>query len=509
MSKTSRKSATIANLAYQYITIVLTIVNGIILVPLYLKYIDVGVYGAWLAIGNVTTWLFLVDGGLNDLLRQKIAKAYGSGQIEDTGYAAGTGLILSQIIGILPSFVGIAVASFLPVILRLPAEMHEVISVASLLMFVSVSLVIMAGGPAAVSQGLQRNVAYTIIYVTGSVFSIITKVVMLIKGYGVLAIPCGFVVRGLVWLIANWIYILWLTGKKLRIQLKVHRGSFLGYGHLMIWTFINKLARQVFFNCDAFIVTIIMGAEFTPVYTLTLRAWDILNLLITRIGVAFMPGLAHLYGEGKLDKLKLISRKLFHIIIWLSVIGISACWCFNKYFVSIWVGQEFYCGELFNSLAAIAIGLRIAHFIVNKVLFAADNIKLPMTVGTIQFVLRAAMMVLFVWLFGLLGGPLSMLIIFALGGYYYLRQIYNTLKYNFDNFKTDIVIFIKSVILALVILVLFKYYMIEAGWGLFILQLIGFCLISALLFFITDNEFRKQVVYLTKYSGSKILKLKK
>jgi hypothetical protein len=77
ISPVSRRAATIANLIHQYVTTGLVIVNGIVLVPLYLKYIDFKLYGAWLATGNVAAWLLLADAGFSDILRQRTAHLYG------------------------------------------------------------------------------------------------------------------------------------------------------------------------------------------------------------------------------------------------------------------------------------------------------------------------------------------------------------------------------------------------------------------------------------------------
>ena len=81
---------------------------------------------------------------------------------------------------------------------------------------------------------------------------------------------------------------------------------------LMTWTSLNRFAYQLFFNCDAFIIGFFLGAEKAPVYMLTKRAWDMVNLLINRLGVAFMPGLAHLHGEGDINKnYRAVVRGLF------------------------------------------------------------------------------------------------------------------------------------------------------------------------------------------------------
>lgn len=73
MEMVSRTRATIANLIFQYASLLLAI-TGIVLTPLYLRFIDLKLFGAWLASGNVIGWLAMLDPGLNELLHQQVAK---------------------------------------------------------------------------------------------------------------------------------------------------------------------------------------------------------------------------------------------------------------------------------------------------------------------------------------------------------------------------------------------------------------------------------------------------
>lgn len=93
MRSISRTKSTLANLISQYMSLGLAVVN-IVLIPFYLKYIDVKLYGAWLASGNIINWLTILDPGLNDLLRQQVAKFYGQQDNDMLGKSIGTGWLV-------------------------------------------------------------------------------------------------------------------------------------------------------------------------------------------------------------------------------------------------------------------------------------------------------------------------------------------------------------------------------------------------------------------------------
>ena len=64
----TRTKTTQWNLFFQYTSIVLTVIWSIVLVPLYLKFIPLDIYGAWLATGNIVAWLSIMDPGLSAVL---------------------------------------------------------------------------------------------------------------------------------------------------------------------------------------------------------------------------------------------------------------------------------------------------------------------------------------------------------------------------------------------------------------------------------------------------------
>jgi len=54
----------------------MNIITGIFMVPLYLKFIDLNIYGYWIAISGIISFLSLVDPGIGTVVQQKISEAY-------------------------------------------------------------------------------------------------------------------------------------------------------------------------------------------------------------------------------------------------------------------------------------------------------------------------------------------------------------------------------------------------------------------------------------------------
>jgi len=124
----SRRAATVANLVFQYVSIGLAIINGFVLVPLYLRYIDYKLFGAWLATGSIISWLGLVDAGMSDIVRQRTARVYGARDFEQAGKTIGTSMVCIATVGLLPFLISIGIAPFLPVIFGLKSHLADSLS---------------------------------------------------------------------------------------------------------------------------------------------------------------------------------------------------------------------------------------------------------------------------------------------------------------------------------------------------------------------------------------------
>ena len=67
----SRRLATLRSLILSYGATAVAITRNLLLVPVYLKFIPLEEYGAWLATGNVLAYLMVADFGLMGVVTQR------------------------------------------------------------------------------------------------------------------------------------------------------------------------------------------------------------------------------------------------------------------------------------------------------------------------------------------------------------------------------------------------------------------------------------------------------
>ncbi|MFP4353740.1 MAG: lipopolysaccharide biosynthesis protein [Phycisphaerae bacterium] len=428
----SRRAATIGNLVSQYAAIVLVVVNGILLVPLYLAKIDYVLYSAWLATGNVLAWLSLAEGNMNLLIRREVACAYGQRQAEELGQAIGTGLVVNGLVGLFPTLIGMFVAWFLPGWLGLSGNNSGELILAVSLAAVSVGLTVAAGAPGSVQQGLQRNIAHCAIFIFAAIMGIAATVLLLYKGWGVLAIPTGLIVRFALENLVRWPYVFYLTKVKLGVSISFSWGEVRRIFRLTLWTLIEKLGQRLVLNLDAFVVGVVMDVTLVPIVVLTKRAWDVVYMLTNRLGVAIMPSLAHIRGEGQDEKFRLFSRRLLNIVGVSSGVMLAVTIAVNKNFMRVWLSRsDLYAGDLFNILLGLAMfSLAFANN-VRQPLFAAGFVKEVSLVSIVQSLARAVTLVGLMYWIGIYAVPVSLLLTVPLvGGAYMLGLLKRELHFS-------------------------------------------------------------------------------
>jgi O-antigen/teichoic acid export membrane protein len=98
-------------------------------------------------------------------------------------------------------------------------------------------------------------------------------------------------------------------------------------------------------------------------YALLAAVPVILQFQANRMAVMVRPGLTQLYhGEKGDQRAKPVARLLLRLMGLAAATAFIGIWFINRSFVPLWVGPEYYAGDLANLLLAIMIALIIWHF---------------------------------------------------------------------------------------------------------------------------------------------------
>jgi O-antigen/teichoic acid export membrane protein len=403
-----RKKATVANLVFQYSSLLLAI-TGIVLIPLYLRFIDIKLYGAWLATGDIINWLSMFDPGLNDLLRQQVANYYGAKKWDLLGKSIGTGWFIIAIMSLLTVLTGCIISFFVPGLFELPAESLHQLQLSIIWAAIGAGLVFFSGCPGSVQQGLLRSDKYVAIYLVSWLTGISLTVFLLFKGFGLISIPLGSVARGIISTLGSGLDVMVVTAK-IKVRMRWSKEYLYSIKGLLGSTLLNRVSRILATSCDAFFIGVILGPAVVPIVDFTKKLWVLVIVFAERISTAFIPGLSHLWGEGDSRKFNSISRAVLKATIWVLGLQLAVVLFANKSFIGIWVGQKFYAGDTFNVLSALAAVSFVYVSAICQILFSAGVIKGPALATAIQGAFRVVLLAGCLLVIGIMSVPVSTMV---------------------------------------------------------------------------------------------------
>src|SRR5262249_7208831 len=190
-----RRQAVVWSMIFGYGAVALAIARNIFLVPVYLRHISLGEFGAWLATGGALTQILVTDFGLTGIITQRVARRFGARDWAGLGPLIAAGLINSAALAVLLTSLSLALAPFLPATQGLsPAATHRVLQ-CFLLAVAANGIGVVASTAAGIIRSLQRAAATGVVTLLAVVASIVVTVGGLVEGMGLYAIALGLFIR--------------------------------------------------------------------------------------------------------------------------------------------------------------------------------------------------------------------------------------------------------------------------------------------------------------------------
>lgn len=375
LPKVSRRRATLIYLFFNYLNLALLIVQGVVLVPTYLRYIDVAVYGAWLATGNVVSYLGVLDLGLSAVTMQRVAHAHGASDILSLGRVIATGSWLIRRLSFLPLVVGLVLAPLVPRFVGIGGADAASLSWCFVAASLSTSLMFLTYFAASVLVGLQRQLMSGIVSFVGASSGIVFTLWGLHRGLGVLAIPLGLLLRAGI-LALGTVGWMWVILRRL-----IPRGSSSrdpAETKTLLRSSLNVFAANacsvLAMQSDALIVAIARDPGLAARFTITRKAVDLICLFATHIANCVLPALAHLRGTGDAKRMQRFSSLSLKVSSSVALVGLGGVFLLNHSFVRLWVGEGLWGGNGLTALFCVGGLLQVLATALSSLLVAFGDI---------------------------------------------------------------------------------------------------------------------------------------
>lgn len=412
MRKISRKKSTFWNLVFSYSTVLYGVISGFILVPLYLVYIPVELYGAWLASGSVLNWLSVVDPGLSTIVTQRVGKSYGSGNLEAVFAYAFWGILITTCIIAFVMFLGFEIAIKIPFWTRVSegSGFAEELQNNFMLAVLATSLTLMAFAVGSVNIGMQATFINGINYLSANILSLLATVILLFLDAGLWAITIGLLIRAIVFLVGGLLCmcrLFFITNITPNIKIKYAKDIF----SLMSFTSIGRIGEIITKNADAILIARFVGVQSVPVYMLSQKGFSVAEMLLNRMAHGLSPSLSHLDGEaGKGRKVNEVVLGILMINIWMLPLAFIGFFTLNESFIKLWVGNEFFVGNAISTLMCCLFMFSTLSTLMFVVCVALGDIKNSAIIRFFQSIVILTLLFAGLYYIGLIGAVLAPLV---------------------------------------------------------------------------------------------------
>ncbi|GEM_PF-2077617 len=334
------------------VTLVQTFISlavGLVSVPILVKSLGRETYGVWLLLGQVISYLSLVDFGNASIAKLKLASPGGEDERDVKQEVLTTTLLGALVTTPLVAIAGVAITAGLA---NRYADNN-----------VSVGSIIVAAGLLVAAFLAMRFTSLPTFALFGanmeyrSVFGrmLITTVNSLVD---IVAALCGFGMAGLA---CNRLLAQVALGLNLQRAAKRYVPW---YGFTRFdWSKLGPLLKQNSFclfaqwghtlveTIDILVVGLAVGAEAVPVYTITAALPRLMFMLFNQAMSGANAGLVGLYASGDKQRFQFIrTQQEIVTLACLAIVG-AVTLAVNRGFVSLWVGPDYYGGGLLTALA--------------------------------------------------------------------------------------------------------------------------------------------------------------
>jgi O-antigen/teichoic acid export membrane protein len=413
-----RKKATIWNFFFLNIGSATTIINGVLIIPLYLHFLSGGLYGAWLATGSILTWITIVDPGVSLVLLQKVSYALGENNEKELGLAVTSGLVISIGLFVVSIIVGYGLSNYIGSLANIDMRYRMDIIKAFRIALWGTCFSLLADTFRNIILAWHKTKLHGII-LYGCIIAgnIVTPVLLLLK-FGVFALAYSSLFLGLSTLFFAVTFSIIILRQQ-RVHLRFQFTYFKSFSKIFAFTFSSKLLDTAAANIDLIIVSRYLGSGAVAVLDLSRRPIKIISGLANNITISMLPALPHLFGADEKEKIRIVVMRIWTILLWLTGFIICGFILFGFNLTSNWVGGQFWIGTTNNTILCVSFLMLSIGYNLSNITLSMGQIKSNSLISTTRSIFFVILVLILSRMLGMTGVLLSFLLpVLILVGYY-------------------------------------------------------------------------------------------
>jgi O-antigen/teichoic acid export membrane protein len=419
----SKTKASFINLLFNYANAIFAIITGLVFVPLYLHYFSVSTYGSYLSSGNIVSMLGLLEGGTAMVITQKLATSYAKKDYATFSRLVGTGLFISFSLMIVLIVIGICLVPFISTWVKSEPGQYKNLQYAFVFAAGGAGLSLAFSNISAIFQAWLKGHVSGMVNLISIVIGISTTLLGLKLGLGVISIPLGLFCRSLFGVIVLLICLITTLVRDQYPAISIQKKECIEVINSTLPMLGTNIAKSVVSNSQLLIITNFINPVASAIFFITGRIYTVCEYFLAPIGSSIYSSISHLVGESNNEKLKTNIIRIFILFSAFSVLVITGSFALNKTFISLWLGQDKFGGELLSALLCVAMLFSTRFRYLEFNLYALGIFGKTIFFDMISSVLRIILIFILIRKIGNIALPLAEILSTAILLGYYINKL--------------------------------------------------------------------------------------
>lgn len=414
------------NILYSFFIKGLSIVTGLMMVPLTISYVNQSQYGIWLTLSSLISWFSFFDIGFANGLRNKFAESKAIGKdFLVKAYVSTTYGILATI------FTVVWIVFFLvnfelnwSSILNAPLELRSELSFVAIIVFSFFCFQIVLNTISTILYADQKPAKAALIATLGQVNSLIiiylltltTKGSLIYLAWAIGAGPLGVLIVSSIWFF-NSSYKIYSPSIKL-VNFQYAKGI-LSLGAKF---FVIQIATVVIYQTTNIIIAQVSGPESVTVYNIAFKYFSIVTMCFAIVMTPFWSSFTEAKSTNDYIWMRKAYRNLFKIVLFLMVFTIFML-LISNYIFNIWVGNLVSVSFSMSLVVALFVIINLWNMLFSQLLNGMGKIKIQLYVSLIGTVVNIPFALFLGKHYGVIGVIMSSIILSLISALYGPYQV--------------------------------------------------------------------------------------
>lgn len=354
MSSSFLNKAKLNAFAY-YIHFLFESVISFFVSPLLVQFLGVEHFGIWKVCQRFLNFASIAGGRATQALRWVIANGEGKGHdmsVEDKQRSVGSAIAFSLIFFPISFLVLASLVYVLPTLINgIKIEDIKLVRTVGIILGMNILFSPLLGLPDAILVGINRSYRSTIAHMCWLLVANLSVVYLAYLGYSLISLAAVYLIVAV--LQTSTLYIIcrrtvpWLG---VLCPEKPQLKTFMNFSAwVLMWSFIARLLLV----SEVLLIGSLVGAAAVSSFVFSSYVPQLAVAVCMKTCVAITPSLGALFGANKLDRLIEFVLATREVIYCLAIIFGGCILALNKAFVTLWVGDSYYVGDIPNLLMVV------------------------------------------------------------------------------------------------------------------------------------------------------------